>query len=71
MSIARFTDDSDVYVFLTADEAGKEFWCCCGCVLNEQSWFCVTPERMIAHLREHANAGDQVPNYAFESLEAA
>lgn len=68
MSYARFSEDSDVYVFLHV--AGG--LTCCGCSLQKQG---VDPafartESMLHHLREHQQAGHKVPRRTFERLEA-
>lgn len=84
MSYARFGwDGSDVYVFLNSDkleccachitETIKydppiiNFF---GQQVDEatQSYFAATPADMIAHLRQHVNAGDTVPEYVFTKI---
>jgi len=62
MSYVRF-GEADVYVY--ADVAG--YLCCCGCSLNKD-WQHYSTDAIIAHLREHQQAGDHVPEYVFEDL---
>lgn len=75
MSYARFSEDSDVYVFLR--DLGLE---CCSCtfaVLAEMRSANVTmslnflahnTDDMLAHLDQHRAAGHVVPDYAYEGL---
>ena len=64
MSYARFSAESDVYVFLHVGGA----LCCCGC-FNGEGYFDTTAE-MVAHLREHEARGDRVPACTIKRLEA-
>ena len=67
MSYARFTSDSDVYVFRHV--GGYE---CCGCHLKEPwgSFRCKTIPEMLCHLEEHKNVGDEVPDYCINQLKS-
>jgi hypothetical protein len=76
MSYARFgADDSDVYVFPTEREdratgAKQRLIECCGCTLGDDCHFARTTEDAVAHLREHQEKGDCVPEYAIATIEA-
>lgn len=64
MSYCRFSEDSDVYMYLSQN--GIE---CCGCSLYPgfgQDFD--SAELAMAHLREHQDVGHRVPEYAFEKL---
>lgn len=63
MSYARFSSESDVYVYL--DVSG--YLCCCGCSLSEQ-WSYGTTDALLAHLDAHKAAGHEVPDYCIERL---
>lgn len=65
MSYARWSSTSEVYVYL--DGAGQ--YICCDCGLAPAPRF-IAPSalRMIDHLQEHRDAGDLVPESAFERL---
>jgi len=67
MSYARFTVDSDVYVFLSA--AGV-LECCSCCLAQDGEWETVatSTEQMLEHLHAHLAAGDLVPDYTFTGL---
>lgn len=65
MSYARWSKDSDVYVFCSVD-AHLE---CCGCWLGGERHFRST-EAMLAHLDAHRAAGHMVPEYAYDGLRA-
>jgi hypothetical protein len=65
MSICRFSESCDVYVFYNV-HGGID---CCGCVLTEGADFKAQNEQaMIAHLEKHVAAGHKVPAGAFEEL---
>lgn len=69
MSYCRFSEHSDVYVFLS-DNGG---WECCRCCFESRPGEAVfkkfpTIEGIIAHLREHKAAGHKVPDEAIEEL---
>ena len=66
MSYARFTSDSDVYVFEHV-EGGYE---CCGCILDMSSFRCKTILEMLCHLEYHKNAGHEVPDYCIDQLKS-
>lgn len=58
MSYARFSDNSDVYVFLHCNG-----WLeCCGCLLEPSHIFqAFKTGDMLQHLRAHQKAGHKVP----------
>jgi len=60
MSYARWSEDSDVYVYERTVEASE--WVCCGCAAFK------TREGMIEHLREHEERGHRVPAEAIARL---
>ena len=65
MSVCRFGDQSDVYVFYST-HGGIE---CCRCDLLDGNHFNAPDEAgMIAHLEAHLAAGHRVPQEAFEEL---
>ena len=71
MSYARFSRDSDVYVFLSVEG----YLDCCGCTLNKKgedihygSFHSYTTKDMLDHLKHHRQVGDDVPDYCMESL---
>lgn len=66
--------DSDVYVIGTRNEEQSVLQCFCGS--RDAEGFYEQPfptftlrSGMIAHLREHQEKGDKVPDYTFERLE--
>ena len=61
MSYARFSETSDVYVF--AHVGG--FVQCCGCALGDE-WDFHSAAEVVAHLREHEEAGHVVPEHLFD-----
>lgn len=63
MSFARWSEDSDVYVF--DDVRGGTT--CCACNLADGD-FNGTRAQMIDHLREHVAAGHAVPADIFTAL---
>ena len=60
MSVARFSPTSDVYVFPTGH--GSTNYCCASCRLLEDngSYFTVSAQAMVTHLKEHLVAGHKV-----------
>jgi hypothetical protein len=62
VSYARFSSDSDVYVYL-ADTLQ-----CCGCALSSQSRSFATTAALLEHLDEHKQAGHAVPPGAVHDL---
>lgn len=60
MSYARFTD-GDVYVYA----AVGGYVSCCGCLLGDK-WDFHSPEEIVAHLREHVEAGHKVHDYLLD-----
>lgn len=75
MSYARWGQDgSSVYVYRSiVDDPVKTpllFHCCC-CTMVQQGWcgfYAHSWAEMIAHLEEHRERGDCVPDYVFEAL---
>lgn len=68
MSYARFSADSDVYVFLNTGG----YLDCCYCSLSaapRTSFRCATVTDMVDHLAEHVAAGDKVEPRVFGLLE--
>lgn len=66
MSYARFGwDGSHVYVY--CDVNG--YLACCGCRLGDK-WAFYSTDDMIAHLREHLEAGHTVPDDLIPALQA-
>jgi hypothetical protein len=74
MSYARFgCEDSDVYVYLDCNR----YLCCCACALNETAPNALCPpssrflttDALLAHLRDHAAAGHNVPTSTVADLE--
>ena len=66
MSVARFSFDSNVYVYYS-----DEGIVCCGCSMSTPFFTSLTfsdEQEMIEHLRKHLAKGDKVPDYAFEAL---
>lgn len=75
MSFCRFGDDSDVYVYQSADAHRRGYYVCCACRLgpgdDESGWDDWRTRRrseMEAHLREHEARGHKVPSKAFARL---
>lgn len=64
MSYVRWSEQSDVYVFLADGHLE-----CCGCDLGDE-WAFYSTDDMLAHLRAHQAAGHTVPQYAFDGLGA-
>ena len=60
MSYSRFSN-ADVYVY--ADVGG--YVACCGCILGDK-WDFHSAAEIVAHLREHAAAGHDVPDYLLD-----
>lgn len=57
MSYARFSADSDVYVYMHSGG-----WLeCCGCKLGDQCFKAAGTQAMVEHLDLHATAGHIVP----------
>lgn len=76
MSLARFSETSDVYVYEHADGG----YACCGCLLAAEPFAEVRftgagadngESQMAAHMREHRKAGHQVPQQVFDRLRKA
>jgi len=71
VSYARFTAESDVYVYASA--AGGIECCRCRFIADAQgpprgNAVMVDEDEMIAHLEKHRRAGHRVPDNAFEQL---
>ena len=73
MSYARFSDDSDVYMY----HHYMGFIECCGCWISDEipdeygeipSPRFETPRRAIMHLDEHISRGYQVPQSTFDRI---
>lgn len=74
MAYARFSEDSDVYVFLGGsgdDGFGPLALVCLKCKLPESefAFSAGTTAQMIEHLHEHRAAGHSVPDEAFSGLQ--
>jgi hypothetical protein len=63
MSYARLSDESDVYVYSTG-----AFFACHFCGPDSRSHFFETSADMLAHLREHMERGDRVPQRALDEI---
>ena len=63
MSYARWSEDSDVYVFLSVDRQFE----CCACSLGEIH---ADTAAIVAHLEAHIAAGHQVPADTIDRLRA-
>jgi len=73
MSYARFSTDSDVYVYASAARGNECASCRFIADTNEpplNNVVMVDEDEMIAHLEKHQRAGHLVPNDAFERLRA-
>ncbi len=73
MSYARFSDDCNVYIFITDDSTIE----CCACALSglDQPWkrFPVTPSGytdLIEHLEEHKRYGHTIPDDVTDDIAA-
>lgn len=66
MSYARMGHDSDVYLFGTYHK-GMRVVECCGCSLETEHYF-TTAVGACEHLDRHRNAGEQVPEYAYDGI---
>lgn len=64
MSVVRWSDESQVYLYPIDDKCGFE---CCGCLLKTEM-----PIRGLdtvkAHFDAHRAAGHKVPDYAYDNL---
>lgn len=60
MSYARFSD-GDVYVFPHVDGYVQ----CCGCILGDK-WDFHSPDEVVAHMHEHAEAGHLVHEHLLD-----
>jgi hypothetical protein len=68
MAYARFSADSDVWVFQMVDES----FICQACYLAPGVLGCTqkdTPKEMYLHLKDHIACGDKVPADAMRRLE--
>lgn len=65
MAYCRFLD-ADAYAFPTRHE-GKLFFECCGCWLDEESFF-ETAEELFWHLVKHRLAGHSIPDEALDEV---
>lgn len=71
MSYARFSDDSDVYIF----EHANGFIQCCGCLITEAEppewagfYNAQTAREMIHHIYQHMSIGHKVPDRCLERI---
>lgn len=66
MSYARFTKDSNVYVFMNVNGYLE----CCGCGLNEDAdcFKADSTKEMVLHLLEHVNNGHAVEADTFAEI---
>ena len=64
MSYARFSDESDVYLFMCV--CGELD--CCGCKLQAGKVSFASTEGMLEHLAEHRAAGHLVPGTVDQEL---
>jgi hypothetical protein len=62
MSYCRF-GEADAYIYESFDNN----WQCCGCSLSD-NWSHATREAMLAHIAEHRDAGDYIPERVDERL---
>lgn len=70
MAYARFSPDSDVYVFPAVWD-GIECFVCCVCDLQpdeKPDFRCQGAHKMLEHLQAHQDAGQQVTNQAITRL---
>lgn len=63
MSIVRWSDESDVYVYNSA-----EGLVCFDCLLRGNNFVTKSYQVMIDHLLEHREYGHKVPQYAIDEL---
>ena len=66
MAFARFTADSDVYVY----EDSRGGFTCERCPGIGHSFRCETVGEMVLHLLEHRSRGDRVPDEALQESRA-
>lgn len=57
MSYARFSEESDVYVYASV-AGGVE---CCGCSMGD-CFVAESTDEMVEHLQQHIEKGDMVPD---------
>jgi hypothetical protein len=65
VSLARWSADSDVYVFEDAESGLFE---CCGCYLQRSGSVQASPVDMVMHMERHRRCGHQVPQSVFTEL---
>lgn len=65
MSYVRLGPDSDLYIY----EAAEGFVCQWCALRTEGDTVTVTAAEMIAHVREHVDAGHKVKDYVIQALE--
>ena len=70
MSVARFSENCDVYVYPTGPAPNN--YCCDGCRLlpkdGPRVFFTETAQEMVVHLKAHRAAGHLVPGSVFAKL---
>lgn len=64
MSYCRFIE-ADVYVYASCDGP----LVCCACSLSK-TWEHYSTAAIVAHLKDHIDAGDYVPDHVIPALEA-
>lgn len=57
MSYARFSNDSNVYVYMDVNGS----LACCGCILSDGPSYYASTDAMVEHLLDHRIAGHKVP----------
>lgn len=75
MSFAKFSPDSDVYVFGGDDVDGNEVYVCYACKFKDdpaegESYKTPSKKAILAHLHAHRAAGHKVQDSAFDEIRA-
>ncbi|MHC4336290.1 MAG: hypothetical protein ACYSUV_21455 [Planctomycetota bacterium] len=80
MSYARFSANSDIYLYGTSIQfqedatddipMGQNCWECCGCLLSPRSAHLPTIGDVYMHLLRHRRRGHRVPEYALRAVTA-
>lgn len=65
MSYARFTDASDVYIYMSVYGYLE---CCACCMSSDRCYTATSTEKMVEHLQEHTAMGHKVPDYVIPDL---
>ena len=66
MSYARWTGDSDVYVY---EDSGGGVTCCGCCLDGSFGHYNGDKEGILNHLKEHIAKGHKVPDYCIKEIE--